>query len=71
MASPANIANNNNTTTPLNVLNRFSSEPVETNYIQLQNLANINVMNSNYLANIPKLDELDPNEFLQSKYFNS
>jgi hypothetical protein len=71
MASPANTSNNtnNNNNVPLNVLNRFSSEPVETNYIQLQNLTQINLLNSNYLANIPKQDELDPNEFLQSNFY--
>jgi len=71
MASPANTSNNtnvNNSSVPLNVLNRFSSEPVETNYIQLQNLTQINLLNANYLANIPKQDELDPNEFLQSNF---
>ena len=47
-------------------LSRFNSEPVETNYIQLQNLAQINSLNSNYLAHIPRADELDPVEFLQS-----
>lgn len=47
-------------------LNRFYSEPVEINYLQLQSL-----LTSSYMINAPCIGDLEPNEFFSSKnYFD-
>jgi hypothetical protein len=52
-------------------LNRYYSEPAEVNYLQMQASSQLNALNTNHLSVLPQLNELDPNEFLQSKHSNS